>query len=302
MTKLHVVVVAYDMARELPRTLDTLDVGYQRGVDASDYSVTVIDNGSPTPVPTSAVEQRQAPFHLVRIDDARPVPGPAINEAIGAVESDAVLIFIDGARMASPGLVTTTLDALRLDERAVVATVGWHLGEVPHMRAPEVGYDQEAEDALLDTVDWRDDGYQLFTIATLAGSSSRGWFGPLGESNALAMARPLWQELGGFEERFALPGGGLSNHDLYRRACGASGTRLVELLGEGTFHQYHGGAATSRRFGWEEMAAEYEAIRGQAFQPPATKPTLLGQVPTPALSHIATSATFAQERRARWGW
>ena len=37
------------------------------------------------------------------------------------------------------------------------------------------------------------------------------------------MPRAMWDELGGLDESFGLPGGGLSNHDLYRRAVRARG-------------------------------------------------------------------------------
>ena len=43
---LSVVVVAYDMARELPRTLRSLGSDYQRGIDGDEYDVIVVDNGS----------------------------------------------------------------------------------------------------------------------------------------------------------------------------------------------------------------------------------------------------------------
>ena len=89
----------------------------------------------------------------------------------------------------------------------------------------EVGYDQSAEDELLDRSGWEEDGYRLFEICTLAGSSSRGIFGHKGESNSLFMPRPLWDELGGLDVRFELPGGGLANHDLYRRALPAPRNR-----------------------------------------------------------------------------
>ena len=47
---LSVVVVVHDMARELPRTLRTLDPAHQRGIAADDYEVVVVDNGSVVPV------------------------------------------------------------------------------------------------------------------------------------------------------------------------------------------------------------------------------------------------------------
>ena len=181
--------------------------------------------------------------------------------------------------MASPGLLATAELAGRLAPRCVITSPAYHLGTTKHMEAVAAGYDQRAEDQLLAAAGWEHDGSRLFAISTLAGSSARGWFGPMGESSALFMPRPLWDELGGLDERFDLPGGGLVNHDLYRRACSLDGVQLIVLLGEGTFHQYHGGAATTRRYTWDEMHAQYEAIRGCAYEPPANAPLYLGSLP-----------------------
>jgi len=159
------------------------------------------------------------------------------------------------------------------------------------MDASNSGYDQTAEDQLLAASGWEHDGYRLFSISTLAASSARGWFAPMGESNALFMAKSMWAELGGFDERFALPGGGLSNHDLYRRACELDGAQLVVLLGEGTFHQIHGGAATSGRVGWDEMHDEYVKLRGRAYQPPTNDRLYVGSVPDEALPGCQVRAT-----------
>ncbi len=179
----------------------------------------------------------------------------------------------------------------------IVSTVGYHLGSHRHMDAAETGYDQAAEDDLLAGVPWQDDGYELFSISTLAGSSIWGWFEPLAESSALFMRKELWQELGGLDEQFALPGGGLVNHDLYRRALAVSRARLVVLLGEGTFHQFHGGAATSRRFDFEEMQADYVTLRGRRYRAPRKDTFYFGRVPAPAFRHLAESVARAQERR-----
>jgi hypothetical protein len=181
----------------------------------------------------------------------------------------------------------------------VITTPAWHLGPVTHMRAAEVGYDQAAEDTLLADCGWERDGYQLFAVSTLSGSSGRGIFGPMGESNGLFMPHAMWDELGGLDARFSLPGGGLANHDLYRRACAAEGAELVVLLGEGTFHQIHGGAATSRRFSWDEQHAEYEAITGAAHRPPQNRPRYLGTVPDAMLAHVESSTRMAIERVER---
>ena len=78
----------------------------------------------------------------------------------------------------------------------MIATAGWHLGAVRHMEAAAAGYDQATEDELLERIDWRADGYRLFEVSTLAGSSGRGWFGPLSESSARCScpqtSGPIW--------------------------------------------------------------------------------------------------------------
>jgi hypothetical protein len=288
-------VVVYDMAREFPRTLRSLAPGYQRGIEADEYEVIVVDNGSPEPIDQSVLDAFPGQLRAVRIDPAPPTPARAANIGIEMARADFVGLLIDGARIASPGLLAHALLARRLADRPVVATLGWHLGTTRHMDAAEAGYDQATEDCLLDELDWEHDGYRLFSAATLAASSARGWFRPMGESNALFMPASLWREVGGLDEGFELPGGGLSNHDLFRRACELEGVQLVVVLGEGTFHQVHGGAATSGRFGWDEMHAEYVERRGRAYRPPANDRLYVGTVPDPALDHIEHSARRAKE-------
>lgn len=295
---LSVVVVVHDMARELPRTLETLAVPYQRGIDPDTYEVIVVDNGSGRPVAAELIDAFPGHIRLVRLDPAPPSPARAANTGIELARGGVVGLIVDGARMASPGLLALAARSAGLAPVPVVATLGWHLGPVRHMDAATAGYDQRVEDDLLAGLDWRGDGYRLFEVSTLAGSSARGWFGPMGESSALFLPRPLWDALGGLDEAFALPGGGLVNHDLYRRACERADTELVVLLGEGTFHQYHGGAATSGRFGWDEMHADYQARRGGPYRPPPDEALYIGRVPTAALVHLEESVRWALRRAA----
>ncbi len=299
--RLSVVVVAYDMARELPRTIQTLSRPYQLGLDSDDYEVIVVDNGSPRRVEPAWFESADADVRVERLDPAPPSPARAANHGIGAARASLVGLIVDGARMASPGLLHTALLASELVERPVVATLGWHLGSARHMEAESTGYDEDVEDRLLGDSGWETDGYRLFEISTLAASSSRGWFGPQGESSALFMDASLWDELDGLDEAFALAGGGLVNHDLYRRALEAPGSQLVRLLGEGTFHQVHGGAATSRRFGWDEMQADYARLRGSPFKPIDVPPLFVGGLPGEALPHLESSVDWLARARGRSG-
>ena len=73
------------------------------------------------------------------------------------------------------------------------------------------------------------------------------------------------------------------------------------LLGEGTFHQYHGGAATSRRLSWDEMHDDYQAIRGEPHHPPRNAPLYVGTAAPPALPFVERSARQAIDRIAAQG-
>ena len=296
---LSVVVVAYDMDRELPRTLRSLDPRHQRGIDADDYEVIVVDNGSPAPVDPALAAAFEGRLQLERIDPAPPSPALAANHGLRMAAGDLVGLIIDGARIASPGLLGEARRAARLAPRPVITAPAYHLGSETHARAAEVGYDQVVEDELLARSGWEDDGYRLFDVSTPARSWGRGLFGPAGESSSLFCPRAIWDELGGLDERFTLPGGGLVNHDLYRRACALDEAELIVLLGEGTFHQHHGGAATSRRYTWEEMHAQYEAVTGAAHRPPDNHPLFVGPARPALLPLIERSAQQAAVRLAR---
>ncbi len=92
----------------------------------------------------------------------------------------------------------------------------------------------------------------------------------------------------------------------HRRALESPGSQLVRLFGEGTFHQIHGGAATSRRFGWDEAQADYARLRGSPFKPIDLPPVFVGGLPGEALPHLESSVDWlarARGRSGRWpGW
>ncbi|TIO54546.1 MAG: glycosyltransferase family 2 protein [Mesorhizobium sp.] len=74
-----VVVVAYNIPRELPRTLLSLATPYQQSVTTNDYEVIVVDNGSSPAVSESLVAGYGPNFRLLLIDDASPSPAAAVN-------------------------------------------------------------------------------------------------------------------------------------------------------------------------------------------------------------------------------
>lgn len=273
-----VVVVAYNMARELPRTLATLVTPFQQGLAAHELEIILVDNGSTIPLKANDMPPE---VRLIHMEAPSSSPVRAVNRGIKEARADLVGVLIDGARMASPGICRHAVAAAKLHKRPIIATLGFHLGAEVQMQSIQKGYGQEVEDQLLDSISWRENGYDLFSISCFAGSSKKGWFQPIAESNALFMPRGLWEELGGFDEKFDSPGGGLVNLDIQVRACALPDSQLITLLGEGTFHQVHGGVATNSKdpkASWDRFHAEYMRIRGIPYEIPSTPSLYLGEI------------------------
>lgn len=282
MTKpaLSVIVVGYDMAREIPRTIRSLSLDNQIGLGAADYEVILIDNGSKRPFAADDCRRWIPDIQIVRLPDPTVSPVPAINHGLGLARGDLIGVMIDGARMASPGLLAMALEASRLHANPVIGSLAFHLGPDVQMRSVRQGYCAAVEDSLLAASGWENDGYALFDISVFAGSSSNGWFVLPAETNALFMLREQWRRLGGYDPNFVTPGGGLANLDTWARACSDPAAQVIMLLGEATFHQVHGGVATnSMQTNWQSVfAEEYRRLRGCDFKLPKVQPRFYGSI------------------------
>ncbi len=144
---LSVVVVFYNMRREAARTLHSLSRAYQEGIDAVDYEVLVVENGS-------APEQRLGESYVQGFGpefryldmgpDASPSPVGALNAGIARARGDFVALMIDGAHVLTPGVLRFGLVGLHTYAPAIVATQQWYVGPGQQPQTIVAGYDQAA--------------------------------------------------------------------------------------------------------------------------------------------------------------
>src|SRR5215831_3404124 len=93
------------MPREAPRTLLSLSASYQRHIDADEYEVIVVDNGSKPPLDRKEIDKLSGNFRLIRLDSPPPSPAHAVNCGLAEARGEIVGVMIDGARIVTPGLL-----------------------------------------------------------------------------------------------------------------------------------------------------------------------------------------------------
>lgn len=285
--KLSVIVIAYNMAREIPRTLQSLTPHYQQGMEEVDYEVLVIDNGSPQPLGAGVVEAFGPRFHYHYLADAPTSPAHALNYGASQARGEILCFMIDGAHLLTPGVFKLALAAFRAFDQPVVLTRYFYLGPGDQNDTVMQGYNQQREDELLQQIAWPEDGYGLFEIGEplIAHVPKITWLNRMIESNCLFMHRDIYTAIGGANEQFDLPGGGFLNMDMCREATAFPSTQPVLLIGEGSFHQVHGGTTTNvspeeRDKKVASYNRQYEAIRGREFKVADKDVFYLGHQPT----------------------
>lgn len=294
--ELSIVVIVYDMPLQARRTLQSLTAQYQEGVSEADYEVIVVENQSANNIDRDFLATLPANFSYHLRAEREPTPVHAINHGAGISRGRYICIMIDGARMVTPGVVRNILRGHRMQDKAVVTVPGYHIGEQLQQDAVEKGYGVEEDQALIESIGWPLDGYRLFDIACFSGSCAPGFFLPNSESNCISVPREIWALLGGMDTRFNLRGGGLVNLDFYKRACEYPSAEHVVLVGEGTFHQFHGGVTTGgearavREQLIDAMKDQYQEIRGEPYQSPQSAPVFLGEMSQHVLRFVHQSA------------
>ncbi len=279
----------FNMRREAERTLFSLSAKYQRHIDSKLWEVLVIDNGSSIPLNEDEVSSFGANFRYCYFETISCSPVQAINYGVEQANGELISICIDGARILTPGILRYTLDCFKLFNNPFVCTLGWHLGSEMQNLSVKKGYNQAVEDNLLEKTDWQNDGYQLFDIGSLAGSCPEGYFSPIVESNFFTIKKTTYQQAYGYDIRFIAPGGGMANLDFYKRISEHHDVQTIHLLGEGTFHQFHGGVTSNvppSQHPRHSIRAQYKLIRGEEYTKPSITPVYFGRVPKQAMRFI----------------
>lgn len=295
-----VVIIAYNMAREIPRTVQSFLTPYQTGIQPDDIEIIVMENGSNTPVDPEIVAAWPDNVRYVNVRNPHPSPAQALNAGVNMAKADWVCPVVDGARMVTPGLFKAAKELINAHPNPVIATIGRHLGDQAQQFSVKDGYNQSVEDALLKSIHWPNDPYKLFDISCVGGSAQGAWLMPIAESNVIILKKTQYEHIGGYDENFNIPGGGLINLDFFKRAVEHENSQYCLLIGEASFHQYHGGVTTSRPVSdpsiedekfttWEIYAQQYESIRGVPYEISTQIPILYGHI----TSHVRTIALIA---------
>jgi GT2 family glycosyltransferase len=268
---ISVIVVFFNMKREAARTLTSLTRAYQRGAGRIGYEVICIDNGSAEPLEPSWVESFGAEFRLIRADPALASPIALMNEAARHARGHHVAIMIDGAHVLSPGVFREVVEAIAEAPSAAIGLRQWFVGGDQRFLSRNA-WTRQQEDMLFDRILWPRDGYDLFRISTPVWESPNHWFDGMSETNCLFMPRDLFVRIGGFDEAFDEPAAGYANLDLFRRTFEASDEPFIALIGEASFHQFHGGTTTNVDDDEKERlvrgyAFKYFCLRGKPWQP-----------------------------------
>jgi glycosyl transferase family 2 len=280
---ISLIVILYNMRREARRTLHSLSAAYQEDVAPEEYEVHVVENGSAAPVDEAFVREFGANFHYHRLENPPPSPAYALNYGIARSRGEFVGLIIDGAHILTPRVLSYARKLATVAPCPIVTVRRFFLGPGQQPETTQHGYNQAVEDGLLDGIAWPKEPYRLFEIAAFMGKRRPGWFGRFWETNCLILPRSVLDAVGGCDERFALPGGGFLNLDLYERCAAQPGAQVYVLLGEGSFHQVHGGTTTNVAPGDAEALIQtyrqdYERIRGRPYAIPLVPMDFFGSL------------------------
>lgn len=272
------IIIFYNGQREAQRTLQTLSAKYQN-IDASLYKVIVLDSGSSQHIDEKMVKSFGEQFEYQYVAAKHPSPIEALQLGLDSCKTPYVMVCIDGARMLSPGIFQKSLDIIKINPNAFITTTGFHIGKHHQNYSILNGYNQEVEDKLLEKVNWQSNGYALFKISSLY-QDGYSFFSHLAESNCFMVKTSHMRDIS-FHQGFISKGGGLINLSVFKDLIEIKQLQVYALIGEATFHQFHGGAASNISMAEhpvQEYRKEYKSIMGKEFSVPKYNPIYYGDI------------------------
>jgi len=307
--KLSIILIVYNMPRQAMNTLYSLSVPYQKNISTHDYEIIVVENKSDQLLNEAEVKQiapNSRYFLYEEMREERSVsPVHAINFAFQQCRAPMIGLMIDGARMITPRVLEYALIAQRIDKNALIAVPGYNLGPVEHQLAAEHHYDEAIEKQELQKIQWKQNGYRLFDIASIGGANPTGVINPLLESNCVFSSRFCFEKIGYADTAFTYPGGGSLNLHIFRSLGMLKETSHYFVLpGEGSFHQLHGGVttqdtSTQSKTDREKMLKQFAKQinkRWGVFSVLKREPVLLGAVTAHAQRFLKMSSEEATIR------
>lgn len=289
---ISLIVIAFDMPEQLQNTLYTLSSAYQRGACEEGYEVVIVENTSPNTLSQESVQSLPFNFRYHLRQEQSQSPAAAINFGLQQARGEFIGLMIDGAHMLSPGVVALADSVRAISDKPLVTVPTYHLGPDEQHLSTQQGYDERAQQELLRSIDWKADGYQLFSVSSWCGANPRGYFAPIMESNCYFASRQAFEEIGRADTSFQQPGGGALNLQLIRKLGTLDDIEFFTLAGEGSFHQFHGGITSNQSRGAYEdrFNAELQRHWNNQYHFLERNPIIVGSMKPQALANLAFSS------------
>lgn len=281
-------------------TLMSLGTDYQRQITAQEYEVVVVENASHRNLEPQAVAELPGNFHYFLREETGVSPVAAVNFAFQQCRGNNIGLILDGARLLTPNTLQQALTAFRYNHHALVMVPAYHIGHQEQELHATEDYNEESEQAFLQSLAWQEDGYRLFDHCCPSPGNRQGYLTPFMECCALFAHADHFKRINYADTRFDLKGGGSMNLHMFRSLGMDINIEPVVLVGEGSFHQIHGGVTTSAD---AQRGALIEAFNRQLnscwdgqFHALRREPTLLGKIPAAALPWLNDSLHKSQRR------
>lgn len=299
---LSIIVIVYNMPTQAMNTLYSLSSHYQKNVEESFYEVIVIENKSTKNLCESGIKKLGENFRYYCRNEKSTSPAPAVNFGISLSKGKYIGLILDGARMVTPRVIEYVQMGFKQSANSLIAVPSYNLGPTEHHLTNSNQYTEKTESRLLDSINWKENGYRLFDIANLSGANTKGPLQLLLECNCIFTAKTTLIDIGCADERFNLEGGGSLNLHLYRKlGTHPNSLYYFVLCGEGSFHQLHNGVTTSNREDRTNLLSSFKLqldnIWGGEFGGSVKRePILLGALPSQAIPFILDSCIHVENR------